>query len=296
VQSLLSLQLTAIPDLHVPLWQESPCVHTSLSVHRVLSATWPCAHSFPLQASVVQMLPSSVQGVPAALKPSGGQVVPLHVSATSHSPCVPRQIVVAAAASVKSQLPLTHRSWVQTLPSLHAAHAAPALPHLAAVWLPRATHAPLSKHPVQHTPLWQLPPVHGVPSVTFTFEQAPFEQESVVHGFASLQLLQRPPFVPHAPTVVPVAQVPLLQQRLLPVQQFPPQHPPPVQAVPSATFVPPHCPLLHVSLVLHSTLQFTQKLPEPQALTVGVTQLDPLQHVPAPQHLHHSMPGSSCSR
>ncbi len=260
-------------------------MQTSLSVHGVLSAAGLCTHVFPLQASVVQMLPSSVHGLPAGLKPSAGHVVPLHVSATSHSPCAPRQIVLAGAASVKSQVPLAQRSWVQTLLSLQAAHAALPLPHLAAVWLPIATHAPLSKHPVQHTPLRQLPPAQAVPSVTFTLEHTPFEQESVVHGLASSQFRQSAPFVPHAPTVVPVAQVPLLQQRLVPVQQFPPQHAPPVHEVPSPTLVPPHWPLVHVSLILHSTLQFVQKSPEPQALTVGATQFVPSQQVPAPQHL-----------
>ena len=39
VQSLLSLQEMGAPLLHPPLWQESPCVQTSLSEHGKLSAT-----------------------------------------------------------------------------------------------------------------------------------------------------------------------------------------------------------------------------------------------------------------
>ena len=79
------------------------------------------------------MLPSSVHGAPAALWPSGGQVVELQVSARSHSPADARQMVEAGAASAKLQAPLTQRSCVQTLLSAHAAQAAPALPHRAAV-------------------------------------------------------------------------------------------------------------------------------------------------------------------
>jgi len=68
VQSLLSLHVTGVPAWHLPVWHESPCVQTLLSVQGVLLATGSCAHPPPwLQASVVQTLPSSVHGAPAGL-------------------------------------------------------------------------------------------------------------------------------------------------------------------------------------------------------------------------------------
>jgi hypothetical protein len=261
-------------------------VQTLLSVHGALLAAGSCTHTpLELQESVVQTLPSSVQGAPAALWPSGGQVVELQVSSRSHSPRDARQMVEAGAAVAKLQAPLTHRSCVQTLPSEQAAQAAPALPHLVVVWFATATHAPLSTQPAQHPPLMQTPPGQPVPSPTATLEHVPEEQESVVHGLLSLQSLQSPPLVPQALVLVPVAQVPaLLQHRFVPVQHDPPQQPPPVHAVPLATGVPPHCPFVHVSLVRHSDMQLTQALPEPHAVTLEVTQLLPLQHELVPQH------------
>jgi hypothetical protein len=192
-------------------------------------------------------------------------------------------MVEAGAAVAKLQAPLTQRSCVQTLLSLQAAQAAPAVPHLAAVWLPIATQAPALTQPVQHAPSTQTPLGHPVPSTTATLEQLPEEQESVVQGLLSLQFLQSPPPVPHTVVLVPVAQVPPLQQRLVPVQHDPPQQPPPVHDVPSVTGVPPHCPLVHVSLVRHSDMQLTHALPEPHAVTLDVTQELPLQHEFVPQ-------------
>jgi hypothetical protein len=85
---------------------------------------------------------------------------------------------------------------------------------------------------------------------------------------------------------VPAAQLPPLQQLVAPVQQFPPQQrlaPPTPQPVPSVTGVPVHEPPVQASLALHSTSQFEQKLPEPHWVKLAVTQLPPLQHLPAPQ-------------
>src|SRR5439155_171348 len=76
----------------------------------------------PLQVSVVQGLPSSVQAVPAALTASVGQVVlvPVQVSAASHSLTAARQTVPALpSACVQAgvlAVPL-HVSVVQGLPS-----------------------------------------------------------------------------------------------------------------------------------------------------------------------------------
>jgi hypothetical protein len=116
-------------------------------------------------------------------------------------------------------------------------------------------------------------------------EQVPDEQESVVHGLPSLQFRQIPPLLPHCVVLVPTAQVPALQQRFAPTQHPPPQQAPLVQDVPSVTGVPPHCPLVQVSLFRHSDMQFTHEEPEPHAVTLAVTQLVPLQHDPAPQQL-----------
>jgi hypothetical protein len=146
----------------VPLWHESPWVQTLLSVQGVLLAALSCTHAPLLHASVVHGLPSSVHPAPSGLKPFTGHVVPLHVSATSHSPFALRQTVLAGAACVKSHAPLTHRSVVQTLLSLHPPQAAPFLPQVFAFSLPSATHAPPLTQPVQHEPLMQTPFGQGV--------------------------------------------------------------------------------------------------------------------------------------
>src|SRR5204863_4731209 len=76
----------------------------------------------PLQVSVVQGLPSSVQADPAALTASAGQVVlaPVQVSARSHSLTVARHTVPAwPAGCVQRGLPTVplQVSVVQGLPS-----------------------------------------------------------------------------------------------------------------------------------------------------------------------------------
>ena len=144
--------------------------------------------------------------------------------------------------------------------------------------------APALTQPVQQAPSMQTPPGQPVPSPTATLEQLPEEQESVVQGLLSLQFLQTSPPVPQRATLVPVVQVPELQQRLAPVQHVPLQQPPPVHDVPSVTGVPPHCPLVHVSLVRHSDMQLTHEVPEPHAVTLDVTHELPLQHEFVPQH------------
>ncbi len=70
------------------------------------------------------------------------------------------------------------------------------------------------------------------------------------------------------------------------LQQLPPQQwfvAPAPQVVPSLTDVPVHVPLVQALLILHSTSQFWQKLPEPHCVKLDVTQLELLQHFPAPQ-------------
>src|SRR5205823_14517077 len=80
------------------------------------------APAVPLQVSVVQGLPSSVQAVPAALTASAGQVVlvPVQVSALSHSLTAARQTEPAfPTACVQRGLPTVplQVSVVQGLPS-----------------------------------------------------------------------------------------------------------------------------------------------------------------------------------
>jgi hypothetical protein len=75
-------------------------VQTLLSVHGELLATGPCTQEpEALHASVVQGFPSSVHPCPAALKPLGGQTVPLQVSARSHSPAELRQVGAGVVAA-----------------------------------------------------------------------------------------------------------------------------------------------------------------------------------------------------
>src|SRR5439155_634801 len=74
----------------------------------------------PLQVSVVHTLPSSVQTVPFALKVSLGQVllVPVQLSATSHSPAAARHTAPAfPAGCVHVALEPLHTSVVHALPS-----------------------------------------------------------------------------------------------------------------------------------------------------------------------------------
>src|SRR2546425_9171379 len=69
-----------------------------------------CVHValVPLHTSMVHTLPSSVQVVPLALKTSVGQAVllPVQVSATSHSAAAARQTVPAALTASAGQLAL----------------------------------------------------------------------------------------------------------------------------------------------------------------------------------------------
>src|SRR2546428_3409501 len=82
----------------------------SLSAARHTVPAFPagCAHValVPLHTSMVHTLPSSVQVVPLALKTSVGQavLVPVQVSATSHSAAAARQTVPAALMTSAGQL------------------------------------------------------------------------------------------------------------------------------------------------------------------------------------------------
>jgi hypothetical protein len=64
------------------------------------------------------------------------------------------------------------------------------------------------------------------------YEQLPVVQTAVVHGLVSEQIAQASPNDPQLFTVVPPTHSPESQQ-LVPAQQKPPQHLPPVHEVPS---------------------------------------------------------------
>jgi hypothetical protein len=55
--------------------------------------------------------------------------------------------------------------------------------------------------------------------------------------------------------------------------------------VPSATGVPPHCPLTQVLFRHWFVVQSEQNVPDPHVLGLAATQLVPLQQNPAPQHV-----------
>jgi hypothetical protein len=203
-----------------------------LHVTPALPGGWVHVALEPLQMSAVQMMPSSVHPVFGALKPLAGQVVPLQISAKSHSPCAARHCVLAGTAKVKSHAPLTQRSCVQGLVSAHPVHAAPLAPHWPADWLPIATQVLPDTQPVQQTLPTHAPLGHSVPSPTLVCVHVPPPHESVVQGFPSSQLLQEFPLLPQVLTEVPLTQAPPLQQLLAPEQQVDPQHEPEQQDVP----------------------------------------------------------------
>src|SRR6266446_344459 len=78
--------------------------------HTVPALPAGCVHVAlePLHTSVVHTLPSSVHGVPLALKTSVGQavLVPVQVSARSHSPAAARHTVPAALIALAGQVAL----------------------------------------------------------------------------------------------------------------------------------------------------------------------------------------------
>src|SRR5213078_4522105 len=118
VQGLVS-SVQAVPvDLKASVGQvELVPVQLSATSHSPAAArhTAPafpagCVHVAPepLHTSVVHTLPSSVQVVPLALKTSVGQavLVPVQLSATSHSPAAARQTVPAALSASAGQVAL----------------------------------------------------------------------------------------------------------------------------------------------------------------------------------------------
>ena len=138
------------------------------------------------------------------------------------------QLVVSATA-VLVHVPLLQASVVQSFASLQDAHAAPPLPHAAALLVPGWQVVP-SQQPVQHAPCSHLPvpPAQLVPGVAGVAEHVPFVQLGIMHSLVVLQLTHAAPAAPHDVVSVPAEQALPFQQ---PVQQLPPKHSPPLHGV-----------------------------------------------------------------
>jgi hypothetical protein len=178
VQTLPSLQLSAVPAVQVPPWQVSAPLQTVPSAQGVpfnTGAFWQ--PKVALQESVVQTLESlQLSGVPAVQVPLWQVSRPSQASLSVHE--VPLATFVCAQPVAG-----THESVVQTLESLQL-RAVPAV------------HAP----PWQvSAPLQRLPSLHAVPfSTAVLLHPKVGLQESVVQTLESLQL-----------SAVPAVQVPL---------------------------------------------------------------------------------------
>jgi hypothetical protein len=86
VQAFESLQLSAVPAAHVPLWQVSVPLQRLLSAHEVPLVTFVCVQPVAgLQPSVVQTLESlQLSAVPAVQVPPWQVSVPLHRLVSTH--------------------------------------------------------------------------------------------------------------------------------------------------------------------------------------------------------------------
>jgi hypothetical protein len=166
VHALLSLQVSGVPEVHVPLWQVSSPLHTLPSVQDEPFATGVLAQPVAaLQESAVQALPSSqLSGVPAV------QVPLWHVSAPLQR-LESEQDVPLATGVLTQPVAGLQESVVQTLLSLQSG----GVPGL---------HVP----PWQvSAPLQRLVSAHDVPLATAVFWQTPALHTSEVHGFVSSQ-------------------------------------------------------------------------------------------------------------
>jgi hypothetical protein len=86
VHALPSLQLSAVPGVHVPAWQVSAPLHTVVSVHGLPLARVGCWQpASGSHESVVQGLPSSqLSAIPGVQSPVWQVSVPLHVVVSVH--------------------------------------------------------------------------------------------------------------------------------------------------------------------------------------------------------------------
>jgi hypothetical protein len=281
VQTLLSLQLSAVPAVHTPAWQLSAPLQTLPSRHAVPLSTAVLPQPVTgLQASVVQTLPSlQLSAVPGVHAPLWHVSAPLQTLPSEHA--VPFasatfwQPLAALQASVVQALPSLQLSAVpgvqvpawQVSPPLHTVVSAHDEPFgTAACWQPAMgsqvsfVHTLLSLQvsavPAVHTPLWQvslplhrLPSAHGAPLTSVGLLHTPAVHTSLVHGLPSAQsaftthesqpaigVFWQPLSAWHESVV---QALPSLQLRLVPAVQTPAwQVSAPLQTLPSAHDVP----------------------------------------------------------
>jgi hypothetical protein len=166
VHASLSLQLSGVPAVQVPLWQVSAPLQTLPSVHDVPFVTFVFTQPVDvLQVSVVQAFESlQLSGVPLVQVPLWQVSAPLQTLPSLHD--------APFATGVCTQPVLgLHVSMVQTFESLQ-----------------------LSGVPAVQVPLWQVSvplhtvlSAHAVPLTTGVNTHVPAGQVSVVHGLLSLQ-------------------------------------------------------------------------------------------------------------
>jgi len=113
VQTLLSLQLSAVPAVQVPFWQVSAPLQTLLSLHDVPFRTGLCVQpKTGSQASVVHgLLSLQLRVVPGLQVPLWQVSAPLHTVLSAHD-------VPLGRAELAQPVTGLHESVVQTLESL----------------------------------------------------------------------------------------------------------------------------------------------------------------------------------
>jgi hypothetical protein len=166
VHTLPSLQTSAVPAVHAPLWHVSIPLQTLLSAQEVPFVTGEVAQpEAGLHVSAVQTLPSlQLSGVPAVQVPFWHVSAPLQTLLSTHDVPFVTGVAVHPVAGL-------HPSVVHTFPSLH-----------------------VSAVPAVHTPPWhvspplhRLPSAHAVPLARTGLLHTPPVQTSLVHGLPSAQ-------------------------------------------------------------------------------------------------------------
>jgi hypothetical protein len=199
-----------------------------------------------------------------------------------HTHVPPEQVCPLPQAAV---VPQRHTPALQVLvlPE-HGTHAAPEVPHAAALWLAPVRHMPALQHPVgqlveshTHAPLTQRwPDAHAL---EVPHRHAPAVQRSAV----ALHAAHDAPGAPHCAAVVGLTQVLPLQQPLGQLVALH-THAPATHCCPGphAGFAPQrHAPPLHVSAL--ALLQAVQALPPVPQVVSELVWHTPLRQHPAGQ-------------
>ncbi|MBI5610800.1 MAG: hypothetical protein HY902_18120 [Deltaproteobacteria bacterium] len=165
VQALPSLQATAVPPLHAPVWQDSPAVQAFPSLQAPVVAA--CAH--PLAASQL----STVQGLLSLQS-----TIPVwpHVPDLQASP-----VVQASPSSQAAEL----AGWAQPADLSQAGSSVQGLLSAHTTALP-----PLQVPPWHVSPLVHASPSSHAPDVGVLMQPVPGEQVSLVQILSSSQSLQ----------------------------------------------------------------------------------------------------------